>query len=934
MAQKKVVMQRIKAMRDHVGMLGLASGVLTVIMCAVLVFAALQRNMIKTSLVDQGDSLAGLVFQFDRELLRLGHALNLELQHPEQLDREALSLRYDILNSRVALLKDSPIMAEIAMEAEYTNTLMAMETLNRRMDKVLAAQRISLAELADIERFIYRVEAPVQSLIHEATVKTSHNMEVASGILLKQNELIVCLTLLQMLFLIVATRSIAHRKKQQELAQKSLQETTSHLQRNEAKLILAANVFKFSRESIVVADAQGVILEVNENFCNTTQYEQSDLNSVHMGALMRRWQPANEGVQEWLQIVNTKGHWLGEVVSRRKDGSEYPAMVSISAVHDAQGALMSYTLFFNDITDLKQKQRQLEYIAHYDLLTGLVNRTLLLEQLRTEIVSSSRNHQAVAVAFLDLDGFKAINDSFGHAAGDQLLVGLAAQMKLALRAGDCIARFGGDEFVILVTGLDQPEDCIPVLERLLEAASTAVPFDGQMLRVSGSIGVTVYPNDDFDAEQLVRHADQAMYLAKQSGKGQFAFFDTAREREIKEQMATMPEVKLGLERSEFVLYYQPKVNMKTGETVGVEGLIRWLHPVRGILTPAAFLPQIEGRPISLELSKWVIATAIQQIQTWLEEGISLPISVNVGALHLQQTSFYSEMRELVLANPSCKGMLLIEILETAALSDMTRIRETLQQCQALGIDFALDDFGTGYSSLTYLSHLPAQELKIDQSFVRQMIADRNQLSIVEGVVSLAHAFRRTVIAEGIESEAEGALLLQLGCDLGQGYHIARPMPAPAIPGWLASWQPPVSWTKQVYVPKDPSTLLNDVIRTAPIGVAMIDFDGLFENVNAAYCAIYGYDRSELIGASFGLIFAPEERELIMARHKKFLLDGGDLGGVWKVMRKDGAWITVTTDSVRVPGNNDAARRLVYVLTERSDDAALDAGVRMFSNEIR
>ncbi len=905
-------MHPLRSLRHQLGWLALASGFIALIMSAVVAFTLLQRREIKSSFEDRGDSLAGLVFQFDREFLRLRQAMLLALQQPGNLDRDTLSLRYDILSSRVELVKNSPIMAEIAAEPEYTYTLSAIAEFSRSMDTMLAAPRLDPVLINGLVRSMWDLEIPIQMLSHVATIRSARNMEAASLRLLNQNALILALAIFQLAFLGLATLSHLRRKRQQRREREVLKQTSERLQVNEEKLILAANVFKHARESIVVADAAGLILEINENFCKETCYTQADLLGVHVRQLLCRTPDGVDDVDSLLQSVDSQGHWSGERISQRKDASEYPAMVSVSAVHNAQGVLTSYALFFNDITSLKHKQKQLEYVAHYDLLTGLPNRSLLLDRLHKAIATCARSEQSLAVAFLDLDGFKVINDNYGHPVGDQLLIGLAARMQQALRAGDSIARFGGDEFVALITGLDAPEDCIPVLERLLEASSAVLPVGTHMLRVSASIGVTVYPNDNFDADQLVRHADQSMYVAKQSGKNQFAFFDADREKESKAQMATLPQIKTGLERSEFELHYQPKVNMKTGKTVGLEALIRWNHPTHGFLLPAAFLPLIEDRPVSLEISKWVIATAMRQMQAWLDQDLRLPVSVNVAAFHLQQEDFYTDLLKLSEAHPACHGMLSIEILETTALSDMDRVRKTMQQCHSIGVDFALDDFGTGYSSLTYLSDLPAQELKVDQSFVSQMTQDRNHLSIVEGVTSLARAFRRNVIAEGVETTAQGELLLQLGCELGQGYGIARPMAAADVPGWLATWTPPLSWGKQTYVPKEPSMLLDELIRSAPVGVAIIDPQGIFENVNANYCNIYGFEREELIGSSFSLLFPPEDRQRVLELNRKYVNDGGELKGSWVVVRKDGTRLAVSSESVRVPSIKDGAHRLVYV----------------------
>lgn len=436
---------------------------------------------------------------------------------------------------------------------------------------------------------------------------------------------------------------------------------------------------------------------------------------------------------------------------------------------------------------------QLERIAHYDELTGLPNRILLIERVNQAILQSQHHHNSLAVVFLDLDGFKAINDKHGHTVGDELLVIVSLRMKEALREGDTLARVGGDEFAILAN-LINGEDFQPELKRLLFAASEPITIGSEVLNVSASIGVTQYPQDNAGADILMRHADQAMYMAKQAGKNRYHLFDTAHDDAAKIRQESLKNIKAGLDSHEFVLYYQPKVNMLTGEKLGVEALIRWQHPVRGLVPPLDFLPIIEGHAISLVLGEWVIDTALTQLSHWKSIGITLSMSVNISAYQLQQTNFVTRLAELLAAHPDVSpNSLELEVLETSALDDISQVAAVMNACNALGVHFAIDDFGTGYSSLTYLRRLPASLIKIDQSFVRDMLNNADDLAIVAGVISLAKAFQREVIAEGVETIEHGTALLQLGCELAQGYGIARPMPASDIPAWLKGWQPDVAW---------------------------------------------------------------------------------------------------------------------------------------------
>jgi diguanylate cyclase (GGDEF)-like protein len=458
-------------------------------------------------------------------------------------------------------------------------------------------------------------------------------------------------------------------------------------------------------------------------------------------------------------------------------------------VRDAAGEPQNYVALFTDITPMKEHQRQLEHIAHFDALTGLPNRVLLADRMQQALTQSQRRGLSVAVVYLDLDGFKAVNDQYGHGLGDDLLVALAHRMKGALRDGDTLARIGGDEFVAVLVDLDQVQDAEPVLDRLLHAAANPVLLGDSTLQVSASIGVTVYPQDGSEVDLLLRHADQAMYVAKQAGKNRFHLFDVAQDTAVKTQRESLEHIRRALERQEFVLHYQPKVNMKTGDVIGAEALIRWQHPERGLLAPAAFLPIIEDHPISVAVGEWVIATALEQMTQWKSQGLELTVSVNIAARQLQQDDFAQRLTGLLARYPAvAPGLLELEILETSALEDIGLVFQAILACQSLGVRFALDDFGTGYSSLTHLRHLPAEVIKIDQSFVRDMLEDVDDLAIVQGVIGLASAFHREVIAEGVETSAHGQRLLLLGCEMAQGYGIARPMPAAELPAWVTNWR--------------------------------------------------------------------------------------------------------------------------------------------------
>ncbi len=481
---------------------------------------------------------------------------------------------------------------------------------------------------------------------------------------------------------------------------------------------------------------------------------------------------------------------------QKKNGNILDVSLNITATRDEQGNISYSRAIWRDISTMKEHQYKLEHIAHYDLLTNLPNRVLLADRLSQAMLKCRRHEQSLAVIFLDLDGFKAVNDAYGHDVGDELLIALSVQMKKALREGDSLARIGGDEFVAVLTDLTCIEDCEPVIERLLLAASKPITIDNIILNVSASIGVTLYPQDNVDADQLMRHADQAMYVAKESGKNRYHLFDTVQDDAIKVQQEMLKAIRSAIDNQQFVIYYQPKGNMKTGSVVGVEALIRWQHPKRGLLNPIDFLPAIENNPMSIDIGEWVIDCVLTQISQWQKSGLYLPVStsVNIAALQLQQPGFTHQLTNILAKHPDVDPRYLeLEVLETSALEDVQNVSITMKNCMALGVNFALDDFGTGYSSLTYLRRLPASLIKIDQTFVRDMLHDEDDLAIVEGVIALAKSFKRDVIAEGVETIEHGRALLKLGCQLAQGYGIAKPMPANDIPMWINEWTPDVSW---------------------------------------------------------------------------------------------------------------------------------------------
>ena len=430
-----------------------------------------------------------------------------------------------------------------------------------------------------------------------------------------------------------------------------------------------------------------------------------------------------------------------------------------------------------------------------DALTGLPEIGSLRGLLRERIEQARLERRSLAVCHLNIDDFGSVNACYGREVGDSLLIQVAQCLQAGMRHHDIVARLGGDEFVLILAPLDGASECELALKRLLAAFATPRNINGISIKIFPSIGATIYPVDDSDADTLLRHADHAMYLAKQGGGNRIAFFDPVADEGEKTRRQSLERIKLGLARREFKLHYQPKVDLRSGKAVGFEALIRWQHPDDGLLSPANFLPLVEDNELIVDLGYWTLRAALDDLVVWHRSGYALTVSVNLAARHLQSVDFFERLQQLLAGYPELPaGALELEVLETTAVGDVDHVVNIMLQCRKLGVTFALDDFGTGYSSLTYFRKLPAQSIKIDQSFVREMLFDPDDYAIVEGIVDLTRAFDRQPIAEGVEDVPTAMLLLALGCTIVQGYAIARPMPVAYVLPWLREW-PDECWRR-------------------------------------------------------------------------------------------------------------------------------------------
>lgn len=561
-------------------------------------------------------------------------------------------------------------------------------------------------------------------------------------------------------------------------------------------------LFEFAPLGIGVSDVDGNITDANQKFLDLLGYPEERLLNMKWMEFTHPDDRKSSRIQYHKLIKGEVQSYQVEKRYSHRNGETLYIQNSVTGVFDENGQMEYAIGMVEDITDrkrseqaLRDSQMRLESLAYYDTLTQLPNRRLFSDHIQQEMAIAKRRGSLLAVCYLDLDGFKPINDRLGHGVGDKLIVSVAQRLRDALREEDTIARWGGDEFALLLTDLASAEECANMVERVLGLLAAPHIINGRSLLVTASVGVTLYPEDQNDADTLLRHADHAMYLAKEQGRNSYHLFDSEEDRRVHDYREKLEGIHRAIENNELILYFQPKVSMSAGSVQGVEALVRWQHPQQGLIQPNDFLPLLKGNDLQIDLDWWVMKATLAQIEEWRQEGLKLQVSVNVSAKCLQQDEFIERLKALLAEYPFIEPDLIeLEIIETEAIEDLDAVSDTINQCVALGISFALDDFGTGYSSLTYFRNLPAGVLKIDQSFVRKMLDDEDDLNIVKGVIGLAQAFQRDVIAEGVETEEHGIELMKLGCQMAQGYGIARPMPPADLPGWISCYRPPESWS--------------------------------------------------------------------------------------------------------------------------------------------
>lgn len=557
---------------------------------------------------------------------------------------------------------------------------------------------------------------------------------------------------------------------------RGLRSAKSH-EEDQQRLRLAAAVFDSTLEGVLVTDANGVIVHVNRAFMEITGYRQAEV----LGQQPSKFKSGRHGADFYERMYKTvlgAGQWSGEIWNRRKSGEIYPQWQSIRTIKDDHGHITHYVAVFSDITVVKHSAQEIAHLAHYDALTGLPNRLLFTDRAEQALTQSRRYKRSCALLLIDLDHFKHINDSMGHNVGDQLLKAVVLRLQNVLESSVTLARLGGDEFAVLLeNGQLAPE----LAQRILEAMREPFLLDGQTLFISVSIGISLFPNDAVDAEQLLRNADAALFKAKSQGRESYAMYNEELTTQARQRVELASELRRAIEQDELRVFYQPIHDLQTRRIQGVEALVRWEHPQRGMVSPGEFIPVAEQSGLIADIDRWVLTHACEQMRQWLAQGVKLSyVAVNVSSRLFSGGDLDRRVAQVLSETGLDPTYLELEVTESAVMKDPEQAIEQLHRLRDLGLKLSIDDFGTGYSSLLRLKRMPVQTLKIDQGFVAGLPGDEDDIAIVRAIIALARSMGLRVLAEGIEQADQAHFLLQNECELGQGYWFARPMPAEHI----------------------------------------------------------------------------------------------------------------------------------------------------------
>lgn len=563
----------------------------------------------------------------------------------------------------------------------------------------------------------------------------------------------------------------------------------SYKKRTDRRLALSERILNHTNEGIVVTSPEGYITDINQAYSNITGYSREELIG-NKPNLLQSGRHDDQFYQQMWQQINDTGHWEGEIWDRRKNGEIYPKWLSIITIFNDDNSINCYIGMFTDITEKKKTEQELEHLHYFDPLTKLPNRILLADRLKQALSLAKRENEELAVLIMDLGRFKFINDSLGHHAGDELLEIVAKELNEIVRDSDTVARLGDDEFAILLPELRLPEDASIVAQNIINKLAVTYELAGQHIEIHINIGIASFPDDSDDAESLINSAELALYKAKELGANNYLFFSQDLQDAIANQLALENALKEAIEQDQLTLYYQPKIDLKNNQIIGMEALVRWIHPEKGMIPPDQFIPFAEESNLILSMGEWIIRTACRETAQWhANTKLPLVVAINLSAKQFREHNLLDKIRAVVeehALNPEC---IELEITESSVMDNVEEALETMHRLRNHGLKLAIDDFGTGYSSLSYLKRFPINTLKIDQSFVRELTEESDDAAIVEAIISMADKLRLNVVAEGVETEDQLQFLTDKGCQNGQGYFLSRPLPSHEFESFLQRYIP-------------------------------------------------------------------------------------------------------------------------------------------------
>ena len=546
---------------------------------------------------------------------------------------------------------------------------------------------------------------------------------------------------------------------------------------DQERLRQAAVVFDCTREGVLVSDSRGVIVHVNRALVEITGYPAEEVLGRRPN-MFKSGRHGPEFYQAMFKTIDEHGEWHGEIWNRRKSGEVYPQWQTVRAITDDKGLVSHYVAVFSDISAIKNSQTELARLVHHDPLTDLPNRLLFTDRTEQALASAQRHQTGCALLMIDLDHFKIINDSLGHNVGDLLLKAVAERLLRVFGKGFTVARLGGDEFAVLVDSCAQTSQAAGLAQQVLEVMKGPFDVDRHQLFISASVGISVFPSDALNAEQLLRNADSALFKAKSSGREGYALYTEELTAHAQYRVEVASDLRRALEQHELRVYYQPVHDLKSSRLIGVEALVRWEHPLRGLLSPGEFIPIAERTGLIAEIDAWVLEQACWQMVQWQAAGVELSfVAVNISSRLFARPELFSLVSTVLADTGLDPALLELEVTESAVMDNSQVALEQMHRLRVLGLRLAIDDFGTGFSSLLRLKRLPVQKLKIDQGFVAGLPGDNDDVAIVRAVIALGQSMGLEVHAEGIEQVEQAQFLLDLNCNLGQGYWFGRPMPA-------------------------------------------------------------------------------------------------------------------------------------------------------------